>query len=146
VLGQFGMYGRIGESVRERAGLAYYAYSSMNGGIGPGVWYAAAGVDPVNVEKTIELVCNEFERFTVEMIKEDELEDSKSNYLGRLPPSLESNAGVAGGILYLERHNLGLDYYYRYPDLVRAVSREQVLDVARRYLKLDRLAIAVAGS
>lgn len=145
VLGQFGMYGRIGESVRERAGLAYYAYSNMNGGIGPGVWYAAAGVDPANVDKTIDLVSAEFGRFTNEMIKEDELEDCKSNYLGRLPLSLESNAGVAGGILYLERHSLGLDYYYRYPDLVRAVNREQVLEVARHYIKLDRQAVAIAG-
>lgn len=146
VLGQFGMFGRIGESVRERSGLAYYAYSSMNGGIGPGVWYAGAGVDPGNVEKTIELILKEFERFTSSWIEEKELEDSKSNYLGRLPLSLESNAGVAGGILYLERHKLGLDYYYRYPELIRAVGLENVLDVARRYLMLDRFATAVAGS
>lgn len=32
ILGQFGMYGRIGETVRERHGLAYYAYSSVSGG------------------------------------------------------------------------------------------------------------------
>jgi zinc protease len=145
ILGQFGMYGRIGQSVREREGLAYYAYSSMSGGIGPGVWYAAAGVDPTNIEKTIELLRKEFNQFINELVKEEELDDCKSNYLGRLPLSLESNAGVAGGILYLERHNLGLDYYYRYPDLVRSVTREEVLQVARRYLNPDIMATAVAG-
>ncbi|MGH2625743.1 MAG: M16 family metallopeptidase, partial [Anaerolineales bacterium] len=36
VLGRFGMMGRIGETVREKAGLAYYAYSSLEGGPGPG--------------------------------------------------------------------------------------------------------------
>lgn len=145
VLGQFGIYGRIGTSVRERAGLAYYAYSNMNGGVGPGVWYAAAGVDPGKVEKTISLIQKELERFTNERIEEAELEDSKSNFLGRLPLSLESNAGVAGGILYLERYDLGLDYYYRYLDLIREVTRDQVLEVARKYLKLDCLATTVAG-
>ncbi|MGH2606021.1 MAG: M16 family metallopeptidase, partial [Anaerolineales bacterium] len=34
VLGRFGMMGRIGETVREKAGLAYYAYSSLEGGPG----------------------------------------------------------------------------------------------------------------
>ena len=32
ILGQFGMMGRIGESVREKAGLAYYASSSLDMG------------------------------------------------------------------------------------------------------------------
>ncbi|MEA3439055.1 MAG: pitrilysin family protein, partial [Chloroflexota bacterium] len=42
VLGQFGMMGRIGASVRDQAGLAYYAYSSLGGGLGPGPWYVSA--------------------------------------------------------------------------------------------------------
>jgi zinc protease len=38
VLGQFGMMGRIGKAIRENAGLAYYAASSLSGGPGPGPW------------------------------------------------------------------------------------------------------------
>ena len=38
ILGQFGMMGRIGDVVREKSGLAYYASSSLSAGIGPGVW------------------------------------------------------------------------------------------------------------
>jgi len=51
ILGQFGMMGRIGEVVREKAGLAYYAYSSLSSGIGPGSWVVAAGVAPQNLQK-----------------------------------------------------------------------------------------------
>ncbi len=51
VLGQFGMMGRIGDVVREKAGLAYTAHSSLNGGLGPGPWTVSAGVDPVNLEQ-----------------------------------------------------------------------------------------------
>ena len=43
ILGQFGMMGRIGEVVREQAGLAYYAYSSLSGGFGPGPWMLLPG-------------------------------------------------------------------------------------------------------
>ncbi len=51
ILGRFGMMGRIGESVREKSGLAYYAYSSLSSGKGPGAWYVGAGVNPKNIEK-----------------------------------------------------------------------------------------------
>ena len=51
ILGQFGMMGRIGDVVREKSGLAYYAYSSLSAGIGPGSWEVSAGVNPQNVKK-----------------------------------------------------------------------------------------------
>jgi zinc protease len=145
VLGQFGMMGRIGDAVREKAGLAYYAYSSLNAGIGPGSWEVSAGVNPKNVHKATGLVVDELQRFVQEGVTEDELADSKANFVGRLPLSLESNGGVAGALLNIERHNLGLDYYLRYADLVNEVSCDDVLNSARKFIDPERLAIAVAG-
>jgi zinc protease len=145
ILGQFGMMGRIGEVVREKAGLAYYAYSSVSGGLGPAPWDVTAGVDPANVEQAVELIHGEIRRFAAEPVTPEELADSQSNFVGRLPLSLESNSGVAAALVKLERYDLGLDYYRQYPDLVRAVTVEQVLNTARRFLDPDRLAVAVAG-
>ena len=38
ILGQFGMMGRLGETVRERQGLAYYSFSALDADIGIGPW------------------------------------------------------------------------------------------------------------
>jgi zinc protease len=58
---------------------------------------------------------------------------------------MESNAGVANALLNIERYRLGLDYYQRYPTLVRAVTPELVLQAARQYWQLDKLVIVSAG-
>lgn len=145
ILGQFGMMGRIGDVVREKSGLAYYAYSHLNAGIGPGSWEVNAGVNPQNVKKTTDLIVDELKRFVQEGVMEDELADSKANFIGRLPLSLESNGGVANALLNIERHDLGLDYYHRYESLVNEVSREDVLNTARKFINIDKIAIAVAG-
>jgi zinc protease len=145
ILGQFGMMGRIGERVREQAGLAYYAGSSLGAGLGPGPWDVSAGVDPANLEQAIALIQEELRRFISEPVTADELADTKANYIGRLPLSLESNNGVASALINLERYQLGLDYYRRYPDLVRAVTAEQALAAAQHYIDVERLAIASAG-
>ncbi|HAV77490.1 MAG TPA: insulinase family protein [Anaerolineae bacterium] len=145
ILGQFGMMGRIGDSVREKAGLAYYAYSSLNAGIGPGSWEVSAGISPTNVDKAINLIVDELKRFVAKGVTAEELSDSKANFIGRLPLSLESNGGVAGALLNIERHDLGFDYYLRYADLVNEVTREDVLRTARKFFDSDKLAIAVAG-
>lgn len=144
-LGQFGMGGRIGDTVREKSGLAYYAYSSLNAGIGPGTWVINAGVNPKNVEKTIDLVTKELRQFVRKGIQAEELADSQSNFIGRLPLSLESNGGVVGALLNIQRYDLGLDYYQRYPSLVQAVTREEILETVKKYLDPGKLAIAVAG-
>jgi zinc protease len=145
ILGQFGMMGRIGDVVRERSGLAYYAYSSLSAGIGPGSWEVNAGVNPQNVKKASELILSELTRFIQDGVTETELADSKANFIGRLPLSLESNGGVANALLNIERHNLGMDYYLRYADLVSQVDCNDVLAAARKFIDPEKLVIAIAG-
>jgi zinc protease len=146
ILGQFGMYGRIGDSVREKSGLAYHASSSLSGGIGPGPWLFIAGVDPKNLDRVVQMVRQEIARFISEPVSQEELADSQANYIGRLPLSLESNSGVASALLNLERYDLGLDYYQRYPTLIRQVTPQSILEIAQRYLHPDHLAIVAAGT
>jgi len=145
ILGQFGMMGRIGSVVRDREGLAYYAYSNLSGGLGPGPWTVSAGVDPANVDRAIELIQAEIGNFVREGVTQDELEDVQQQSVGSLPLSLESNAGVAGALVSIERYNLGLDYLWRYPDLIRSITTGDVLRAAQTYLDPQRLGIAVAG-
>jgi len=145
VLGQFGMMGRIGDVVREKSGLAYYAYSSMSAGIGPGTWEVSAGVNPKNVNMALDLIVKELKRFVKNGVTADELADSQANYIGRLPLSLESNGGVASALLNIERYDLGLDYYLRYADMVRAVTRDDVVETAMKYIDPEKLAVATAG-
>jgi zinc protease len=146
VLGQFGMMGRIGDAVRVKAGLAYDASTSLNAWIDGGSWEVGAGVNPVNLQKAIDLILQELNHFIEEPVTNEELADSQANYIGRLPLSLESNAGVANSVLNLERFDLGLDYLQRYAQSIRAVTPEAVLETARKYIHTDALVIVSAGT
>ncbi len=145
ILGQFGLMGRIGDSVREKAGLAYYASTSLNAWRESGSWEVSAGVNPDNVERAASLITSELRRFSSELVTQEELEENQNNYIGRMPISLESNSGVANSLLNLERFDLGLDYLQRYPSLIRAITREQVLEAARTHIDSDKLVIVSAG-
>jgi len=146
ILGQFGMMGRIGESVRVKAGLAYDASTSLNAWIDGGSWEVSAGVNPANLQKSIDLIVEELQLFGKEPVSADELADSKANFIGRLPLTLESNSGVASTLLNLERFALGLDYLQSYETRIAAVTREDILAVAQKYIHPDALAIVSAGS
>ncbi len=143
LFGVFGMYGRLGKIIRETNGLAYYVYSNIEGGKGPGPWRIIAGVNPANVDKTVELILQELRRLRDTRITKEELLDTQSFLTGSLPLQLETNAGVAHALLNIERHNLGLDYLQRYTDMIMAVTTPQVQDVARRWLDPEHYALAI---
>ncbi len=145
ILGEFGMMGRLGQRVREKAGLAYYVYSSLTSSLGPGAWEMIAGVNPQNVEQVVKLITEEVKAFVNGPILEEELNDSKSYFLGRMPFLLESNSGVAVSFLNMEHFDLGLDYFIQYPQKIKAITSEDILEASRKYLNPDALAIAIAG-
>jgi zinc protease len=145
VLGRFGMYGRLGENVRERQGLAYYSLSSLEAGVWPGPWYVFAGVNPANVERAVESILHEIARMGQELVPSEELQDSQAFLTGSLPLRLESNEGMAGALLEIERYGLGLDYLHRYGSLIQDVTAVEVQAVAAKYLSPNAYALAVAG-
>jgi zinc protease len=145
IFGVFGMYGRLGDVVREKHGLAYYAYSQVTGGLGPGPWQISAGVNPKNVDLAIDLIAKEMKRLVTTNVTPTELADNQSFFIGRLPLQLETNEGVAGMIASMEQYNLGLDYLRRYPSMIKAITRDQVKATAQKYLHPDRYVAAIAG-
>lgn len=134
ILGRFGMMGRLGDVVREKLGLAYYATSSHEAGPVTGTWYALAGVNPAHVDDALAAIRAEFARLGSEPVTDEELDDTQAYLTGILPLQLETNDGVASTLLNMEWHGLGLDYLFHYNDLVRAVTTADVQRVAATYL------------
>jgi zinc protease len=145
ILGVFGMMGRLGKNVREKQGLAYYAFSRLQGGLGPAPWYVSTGVAPEKVEQAINSILHEIDRMQHEPIPEDELADSQAFRAGSLPVSLETNDGLAGVITDIEVYDLGLDYLQQLPDKFNAMTPESVQAAAQRYLSTEQIAVTVAG-
>ncbi len=145
VLGVFGMMGRIGNIIREELGLAYYAYSQLTGGYGPGVWSVIAGVNPDNVDEAVERSQAEVRRIASELVSDEDLADNQSFFTGRLPLQLESNEGIAGRILMMESFGLGLDYLVNYHNMIYSLTKDDLLATIQRYWRPEAFVVAVAG-
>ncbi|MCP4359946.1 MAG: insulinase family protein [Chloroflexi bacterium] len=145
ILGVFGMMGRIGQNVREEQGLAYVAYSQLQGGLGPLPWTAVAGVAPDVVDKAIQSILDEIVRIQDELVTAAELADSQAYRTGSMPMALETNNGLADIITDMELLELGLDYLLEYPAAVRAITPERIQTAAQKYLSTKQIGVAVAG-
>ena len=145
IVGGMGLMGRLGDNVRDRQGLAYYVYASMQESFGDGLWSVYAGVNPANVERAIQGILGEVRRIQDESAAEQELADVQSYLVGVLPIRLETNDGLAGMLNGMELFGLGDDYLERYPTLVRSVTREDVQRAAQAHLTAERYCLAIAG-
>jgi zinc protease len=145
ILGRLGMGGRLGENVRENQGMAYYVYSGLEADLGAGPWAAVAGINPDNVERAIQAILQEIEQFKQAGPTDEELADAKAYLTGSLVLGLETNDGIAGTLLAIERYGLGLDYIDRYPDIINGLSHADIVTVARKYLSTENCVLVVAG-
>jgi zinc protease len=145
VLGQYGLGGRLGDSIRERQGMAYYVFSGFEANVAPGPLLVRAGVNPANVDKAIASIDEELARMASEGVTASELDDSKRYLVGSMPRTLETNSGIAAFLHTAEFYGLGLDYDERLPALIEVVTLDEVHAVAREFLVPARASIVVAG-
>ena len=144
-LGQYAIGGRLGDSIRERQGMAYYVFSALEAGFGEGPLTIRAGVSAENVERTIASIDAELTAVLTDGFTEKEIDESKSYLVGSIPRQLETNGAIAAFLLNAEIFGLGLDYDVRLPGLIQAVTLDDANKAARRLLDPARATIAVAG-
>jgi len=145
IFGRLGLYGRLGANVRDKQGLAYYVYSSVEANIGAGPWAVHAGVNPQNIDRAVEGILAEIQRLRSEPVTQDELGEARDFLTGSLALRLETNDGVAGTLGDIEMFNLGLDYLQRYPDIVRSITAEQILAASQKFAQVENYVLSIAG-
>jgi zinc protease len=145
ILGQFGLGGRLADNIRERQGMAYYAFSSFDPAPAEAPLIVRAGVDPRNVSRAIAAIDNEVAALGAEGPTEREMDETREFLVGSIPRLLETNGSIASFLQVSEEFGLGLDYDRRLPALLRAVTTEQVRAAASEVLRPERACVAVAG-
>ena len=145
VLGQFGLGGRLADNIRERQGMAYYAFSTLDPAGGEAPLLVRAGVDPANVERAIAAIDHEVARLASGGPTPTELAETRAYLVGSIPRLLETNQGIAAFLQTSEEYGLGLDFDQRLPSLLAAVTVEEVHAAASEAIDPTRAAVAVAG-
>jgi zinc protease len=145
ILGQYALGGRLGDSIRERQGMAYYVASVFDATRIAGPLLIRAGVSPANVDRAVQSIDEELTAIARDGVTAKELTESRQYLIGSMPRALETNAGIAIFLQTAEFFGLGLDHDRRLPGLIGAVTLEQVNAVARRILDPARAALVVAG-
>ena len=78
-------------------------------------------------------------------VQEKELEDAKSYFIGSFARKMDSLGKRAWLLGYVETYGLGLDYPWKYPELIRHLTPADIQKVAAKYLHPDNYLLVVVG-
>ena len=146
VLGGGGLTSRLTESIRAEAGLAYSVSSYFTVNKDPGSFQIVMQTKNRSVADAIDRARAQVERIRSEPISDEELEEAKSYLTGSFPLRLDNAAKIVGFISQVWFYGLGTDYADAYVRGIAAVTKEDVLRVARVYLHPDRFIEVVVGN
>lgn len=147
ILGGGGFTSRITSRVRSDEGLAYSAGS----GFGFGVYYptpfsAFFQSKSSTAAQGIDIIVEEIKRIRTEKVKAEELNTSINQFVETLSLNFSSAGQIAGTFAQDEFTNRPADYWDKYRDRIKAVTADEVLRVAQKYLQPDKLVILIVGN
>lgn len=140
-----GQSGRLFLDLRDRRSLAYSVSASSVEGLQPGHVLVHMGTSPEKVEQALAGLNEHLERLRQDLVGPEELVRAKRHLVGTHAIDLQ-RAGSRATVMALgERFGLGYAAHRQYPEHIRAVTAEDVREVARRYLDPARMVEVIVG-
>lgn len=143
ILGGGGFSSRLVQRIRDDMGLAYDVSSYFTVNEEPGLFAIELQTKNTSAMAAIEVIKEELERITKEPVSDQELEDAKAYLTGSLPRRIDTTKKIADFLTVAEFYGLGDDYLKRYPEYIRAVTKDDIIRVAKRLLSTEGLFVIV---
>lgn len=146
ILGGGSFTSRITSKVRSDEGLAYNTGSRFTYRWGfPGTFAGYVQTKSETVGYAIHLILREFDRIRHEAVSDEEMETAVSYFLESFADFFSSPIRTMVSFANLEMQGKPLDYYATFRDKIKAVSKDKVMDVAKKYIRPDHLVILIVG-
>ncbi|MFK8046000.1 MAG: M16 family metallopeptidase [Crocinitomicaceae bacterium] len=146
ILGGGSFSARLMSNLREDKAYTYGCYSSVDSDPLIGEFRAGGSFRNEVTDSAIVQILAEIERIATSEITDAELDLVIKSKTGAFARSLENPQTVARFALNTARYNLPADYYTNYLKNLEAVTKADVLNVAKKYLQPKKLNIVVVGN
>lgn len=147
ILGGGGFTSRIMSRVRSDEGLAYSAFSDYGFGIYyDGVFQAGFESKSPTCAQATDIVLEEIQRVRREKVSQEELETEVNYAVEVFPRYFATAAAVVGTFANDEYTHRKPDFWATYRERIRAVTAEDVLRVAQKYLMPEKMVILAVGN
>jgi zinc protease len=133
------------QSIRDTMGIAYDVHSYFASFKESGQFQAGVQTKNESASIVIDEIRNQIRRIRKENVSDEELSEAKAYLTGSFPRRLDTNRKIADFLASVEFYNLGQDYVNKYADYINAVTKEDILRVAQKYLDPEKYVLVVVA-
>ncbi len=145
ILGGGGFSSRLMQSIRDEKGLAYDVHSFFEALKQAGTFEVGVQTKNESASTAIADIHRQLELIREEPVSDEELSEAKSYLTGSFRRRLDTNRKIADFLAAVEFYELGGDYVDKYAGYVNAVTKEEILRVARKYIDPDNYVLVVVA-
>jgi predicted Zn-dependent peptidase len=136
---------RLFLNLREDKGYTYGAYSSFGGSKYRGTWVSSSEVRTDVTDGAMHEFMYELKRLRDEKVPAEEIDNAKRAIVGGFALSLEQPQALLQNIITQKLYNLPADYWDTYPQMISALTADDIQRVAKKYIDLEHLQIVAVG-
>lgn len=141
-----GTRGRLFLNLREDKGYTYGAYSSLSSDPEVGYFTASASVRNEVTDSAIIEILYEMNQMRTKKVSADILQERKNELTGSFAMSTESPQSIANYALSIMRYGLNKDHYETYLKRLQAVTADDIMAAAKKFITPDHAYIFVVGN
>ena len=134
------------KNVRSREGLAYSVRGSYSANyVHPGVFYVRCQTKSESTVYAIRLMMEEVKKMTESEVTEEELALAKESYLNSFVFNFDTKDEIVRRLMTYEYFGYPLDFLEKTKENVEKVTQKDVLRVARKHLRHDKMQVLAVG-
>jgi zinc protease len=137
--------GRLFLELRDKQSLAYSLTSFSQEGYDPGSFIVYMATSPEKKDQAVKGILTELEKIINERVPDDEMSMARNYLVGSHEIGFQRNSAQVAAIGFDESYGLGYNNYKDYADSIMKVTADDVMRVAKKYLKLDKYTLAIVG-
>ncbi len=137
---------RLMQNLREDKAYTYGARSTLDIDPYQGYFNAYASVRNEVTDSSVVEFLKEMNTITMEKVNSENLDISKKFMTGTIARSISNPSTVARFALNTAKYNLPEDYYQNYISNISKVTQEDILDMAKKYIRPENAHIIVVGN
>jgi len=146
ILGGGGFSSRLFTEIRAKRGFAYSVHSAFDFKKYTGSFSVNLQTKNDSAREAISIVLAEMKKIQTEPVTDMELEGARKYLTGSFPLRLDTQAKLASFLAQVEFYGLGDDHADKYVSHIKAVTKEDVQRVAKKYLNPGAYTLIVVGN